>query len=253
MNLNTKRIRKAIRRRFDLIRNPLLDPFDWRHSKAEFMQLAPVSSNVESVIKFLKHYQGSGFYRDLFPLQHESELQKLIQRVQSIKPQIIMEIGTNRGGTLVAWGLSNPTLELLVSLDLPHGKFGGGYAPQRAKLYKLIETVHPCCRVELIRGDSHAASSLEQIKQLLAGRAIDFLFIDGDHTYTGALQDYQMYKSLVRSGGLIAFHDIVVHPNWKDVEVHRVWAEVKREHQQAEELLDTHHQTRFGIGVVTVL
>ena len=40
-----------------------------------------------------------------------------------------------------------------------------------------------------------------------AARQVDLLFIDGDHTYQGVLCDWLLYHSLVRTGGLVAFHD----------------------------------------------
>ncbi|MFN6069283.1 MAG: class I SAM-dependent methyltransferase, partial [Pseudanabaena sp.] len=51
--------------------------------------------------------------------------------------------------------------------------------------------------------------------KVLNGDKIDFLFIDGDHTYEGVRQDYEMYSPLVQKGGYIAFHDI------NDTERHR--------------------------------
>jgi len=36
---------------------------------------------------------------------------------------------------------------------------------------------------------------------------LDYLFIDGDHSTIGVLADYSYYKKLVRTGGIIAFHD----------------------------------------------
>ena len=47
----------------------------------------------------------------------------------------------------------------------------------------------------------------------------DFLFIDGDHTGVG--RDYEMYRDLVRPGGLIAFHDIVADQPVEGNQVHR--------------------------------
>jgi predicted O-methyltransferase YrrM len=38
---------------------------------------------------------------------------------------------------------------------------------------------------------------------------VDLLFIDGDHSYAGVMCDWLLYRSLVRKGGIIAFHDIV--------------------------------------------
>ena len=38
---------------------------------------------------------------------------------------------------------------------------------------------------------------------------INFLFIDGNHTYASALADFLLYHPLVKEGGIIAFHDTV--------------------------------------------
>jgi predicted O-methyltransferase YrrM len=40
-----------------------------------------------------------------------------------------------------------------------------------------------------------------------AGRQIDLLFIDGDHVYEAVRADFEAWRSLVRPGGLILFHD----------------------------------------------
>jgi len=37
---------------------------------------------------------------------------------------------------------------------------------------------------------------------------IDFLFIDGDHSYMSILVDYQYFNYFVKKGGYIAFHDL---------------------------------------------
>ena len=99
----------------------------------------------------------------------------------------------------------------------------------------------------LIRADSHAAASRERVVRALAGRPLDFLFIDGDHTYEGARLDYELYAPLVRQGGIIALHDIANRS--EDVGVHRLWAELKAAHPEAQEFLAP-PPTAKGIGVV---
>jgi hypothetical protein len=37
--------------------------------------------------------------------------------------------------------------------------------------------------------------------------AIDFIFIDGDHSYDGLRQDWEAWSGLVGAGGFIALHD----------------------------------------------
>ncbi|MCS7366302.1 MAG: class I SAM-dependent methyltransferase [archaeon YNP-WB-062] len=63
---------------------------------------------------------------------------------------------------------------------------------------------------------------------------MDFLFIDGDHTYEGVKKDFEMYSPLVRGGGIIAFHDIVQHPPETGCEVSGFWNEIKLRYKYRE-------------------
>ena len=69
--------------------------------------------------------------------------------------------------------------------------------------------------VHMYWGSSHDISMLETVQEKLNGTLVDFMFIDGDHTYDGVKKDFEMYKHLVKPGGWVAFHDI------KDTEFHR--------------------------------
>lgn len=42
---------------------------------------------------------------------------------------------------------------------------------------------------------------------------INLLFIDGNHDYEAVLQDYEQWSPLVKPGGMIAFHDVVLGEN----------------------------------------
>jgi predicted O-methyltransferase YrrM len=37
--------------------------------------------------------------------------------------------------------------------------------------------------------------------------SIDFLFIDGDHSYEACMRDWQEWSRFVEAGGIVAFHD----------------------------------------------
>lgn len=225
----------------------LLDRPAWWLSRRELCRWM-AETETEQIIAATTHYRGRGFYASLAPLQSLPEITALVRRVQAAQPRVIVEIGTQLGGTLYMWCRTNPQAELIVSIDLPAGEFGGGYLPQRGKMYQTFVTDRPTTELALLRCNSHAPSTVTTLQRLLAGRPIDFLYIDGDHTYEGVRRDYELYAPLVRPGGLIAFHDINTHLD--DHEVHRFWSEL-RDHEQIEEIIEAPKSARFGIGIVT--
>lgn len=68
-------------------------------------------------------------------------------------------------------------------------------------------TVTGPCTVPDIVGDSHDPATVARLQERLAGRQIDLLFIDGDHSYGSVRRDYELYAPLTRH--LVAFHDMV--------------------------------------------
>jgi hypothetical protein len=57
-------------------------------------------------------------------------------------------------------------------------------------------------------GSSHHPESVKKVYDSVG--MIDFLFIDGDHSYSSALCDWLLYAPLVRKGGMVVFHDSVL-------------------------------------------
>jgi predicted O-methyltransferase YrrM len=41
---------------------------------------------------------------------------------------------------------------------------------------------------------------------------VDFVFVDGDHSYEGLQRDWAVVKKILRPGGIAAFHDTAVFP-----------------------------------------
>ena len=69
----------------------------------------------------------------------------------------------------------------------------------------------------------------EKFALTLEDDSLDFLFIDGDHSYEATLKDMQMYWPKVKSGGLFAGHDAnlasvdaAIREFFKDKKVERV-------------------------------
>jgi len=183
------------------------------------------------------------------PIQVYEEILQLAEMVYSLKPRRILEIGTARGGTLFIWCRLAAEDATIISIDLPGGPFGGGYPLWRGVLYKYFRK--PGQKLHLVRGDSHDPGTLERVREILGGQELDFLFIDGDHTYEGVKRDFEMYSPLVRRGGVIAFHDIVPGPPENVGGVPMFWRETKHRYRHLEIVKDW-HQGGCGIGVLFV-
>ena len=55
------------------------------------------------------------------------------------------------------------------------------------------------------------------IARLVLGAPVDLVFIDGDHRYEACKQDIELYRDLVRPGGILAGHDYG-RSDWPGVE-----------------------------------
>lgn len=62
-------------------------------------------------------------------------------------------------------------------------------------------------RQELIRMSSHEGWATVLMDRLAIGERLDFVFIDGRHTFGDVLADIELWSKLVRKGGIIAGHD----------------------------------------------
>ena len=99
--------------------------------------------------------------------------------------------------------------------------------------------------------NSHLDSTKKDLVKLMNGKKADLLFIDGDHTYKVVKKDWEMYSPLVKKGGLVIFHDIVLHLQYPLCEVERFWKQLKKK-RQVLEYIDQNDMSWGGIGVVTI-
>src|SRR5581483_3172128 len=114
--------------------------------------------------------------------QQREEARWLFDRVRALAPKVVLEIGVSLGGT-----------------DMQEqGRLG------RFSAFPLVRRAFAADRqrVELLLDvDSHAEATVERVRRLIGGRPVDFLFVDGDHSYDGVWSDVQLYGPLVRTGG----------------------------------------------------
>ncbi len=150
------------------------------------------------------------------------------RHVEQIKPKVIVEIGIKEGGNLKVLSSHLDKDGLAVGIDWRTNEIP----------WKMDDSE---CPVEYINGDSHSPEVIEKLKAVLNGREIDVLFIDGDHSKEGMLRDFADYGPMVRTGGIIAVHDI-----YYLTEVAAAWKEVPGNQRFESE----YNQSSIGIGFI---
>lgn len=162
-------------------------------------------------------------------LQQYEEISALVELMRAHAPKNVMEIGSCHGGTFFLWCKLASADGLKISLDLPNGRFGANdYIDSEALAERIALFQSWAENVHVLSGDSHQAETKEQIRRILDGELLDFLFIDGDHEYKGVKLDFDMYREFVRPSGLIGFHDIrnTEHHRLNSCFVHEFWKEL---------------------------
>lgn len=140
--------------------------------------------------------------------------------------QDILEVGTFGGWTMMAWLLlSNPGAKA-VCVDM---------------LKNTSAPLPP--NVIFLERDSHDPETLREVNKLLP-TGVDFLFIDGDHSLRGCAMDWNMYAPLVRPGGIVGFHDILIG------DVRATWREVMRRYPSVQVQDYAPDGSRMGLGLI---
>jgi predicted O-methyltransferase YrrM len=182
--------------------------------------------------------------------QKRGEIIGLLNLLRQDPPRLVCEIGADLGGTLGLFAAVAAPDSRLLSLDV-------NYTP--ARLRALPHLARDGQQITCLAADSHSTHTLKAVRNWLAGRALDFLFIDGDHSLAGVASDFAMYAPLVRPGGLVALHDII--PDHRSRYgtatacdtggVPIFWRELTaRGDFVARELVENGEQDGYGLGVI---
>ena len=132
------------------------------------------------------------------------ELEVLVALVKSVAPpaRIMIEIGVNEGRTARSIIREVQSIECYVGVDVEHG-----YRP--IKRFQVDEI--PDIPGKYVRGDPlfhlvlRRRGSLDLNPEDLP--QCDVMFIDGDHGREAVFNDTRLAQGLVRTGGLIVWHD----------------------------------------------
>jgi cephalosporin hydroxylase len=174
---------------------------------------------------------------DVQATQNYYEIARLCERVKSLQPKRILEIGVEKGGTMNLFLNFAPEDVLYVGVD--------------NAMQFLINKEHGENQIKtFIERDSTKDATVKEVMKRLQGEKVDFLFIDGGHDEWIVRSDFEKYSSLVREGGLIAFHDIDPSLNREHCKgIGKLWKELKEKYE-TEEFINTEAEVHFGIGIL---
>ena len=193
-------------------------------------------------------FRGKGHFKSMRCMQNPWEIEQLFNIVCAMQPKHLLEIGTAKGGALYLWAQAAAPDAALISVDLPLGNYGGGYPACRIPFYQSF--VRHKQKMHLVRADSHSEKTVQEVLNLLQGSKLDFLFIDGDHTYEGVKRDFALYSPLVKPGGLIGFHDILPRKDVLGIEVDRFWNEIRTRYPSEELIHQGTADRAIGCGLI---
>lgn len=176
----------------------VFDPLDWNMTFAEPRWLSPTSAWIEHI-----------------PFG--------MALVEMLRPATIVELGTQRGDSYLAF------CQAVATLGLPtrcHGIDTWAGDPQMPLTVEQM-------LAELRRGhdapyggfSTLIQSTFDEALPRFADGQIDLLHIDGAHTYEAVKHDLESWRPKVSRRGVILFHDTMVTDR-ADFGVHRFWAEI---------------------------
>lgn len=183
---------------------------------------------------------------EIRPNQKKVEIVWLLRLLEEMRPEVVLEIGTDRGGTLFLWTRVASPDALLLTVDIRKMVGRLGKLSPFALVRKSFERERQ--RIELVDGvDSGREDTVDRLSRLLGGRPVDFLFLDGDHRLESVRRDFELYVPLVRPGGVVALHDISPRTTPDTEGTAAFWAELKGRFPTQEKVADG--SGGYGIGV----
>jgi len=167
--------------------------------------------------------------------QNPPEFAELLELYKFRKPKNVLEIGTHEGGTLYYWAKYAQPDTKIGSIDVQR---------INSEHYNSWKTYHD---TEIIyrTAPSQDYESWKWAAQNFV--ALDWLFIDGGHSYDEVSKDFYLYSRLMSDNSIIAFHDILSYYPFNS-EVSIFWDEIKNKYNFSE-IIYPHHEWERGPGI----
>jgi predicted O-methyltransferase YrrM len=138
--------------------------------------------------------------------QHSRAEDNVLRKYAALAQKVIVEIGVAEGASALSMRESMPSSACLFLVD----PFQPGSIPFLSAMFLVAQK-----GVNSIKNGSVVwirDLSFNAVKSWDKTRSIDLLFIDGDHSEQGCMQDWTDWSPLVSVGGHVIFHDARLFP-----------------------------------------
>ena len=178
-------------------------------------------------------------------IQYPQDIIAMQEIIWKIKPDLIIETGIARGGSLI---LSASILELI-----GHGTVLGIDVDIKEFNKKNIKKNHLAKRISMIQGSSIDKKVVNQVKKLAKGKKRILLFLDSDHSFEHVLTELKSYSSLIKKGSYIVVFDTVIENfpnNWlKKHGIDRPWNKANNPKMAVKEFLKINKRFKIDTDI----
>ncbi len=140
------------------------------------------------------------YYLDIAPNPYMVDVSRAFRLAAGAK--VYIEVGTQDKGN-IAWLARTKLAPGATIIDIDFETYPENDAKIRAELTAAGFDYHP------LRGDCLSDEILSEVKRILDGRQADLIFCDSHYTYEHTMSEFSLYFPLVKSGGLLFFHDSI--------------------------------------------
>ncbi len=191
-------------------------------SDVAYQELSREWLKVSSIHKYSYHFDWLGLPIIQFP-QDIVAVQELIWRV---KPDLIIETGVARGGSLMLSASVLALLDLADGNSLPEKQLRrviGVDIEVRPHNRMSIES-HPFARyVKLLEGSSISPEILIRVKEIASNHQCVMVFLDSSHTTEHVAAELMAYADFVSPGSYLVVFDTIVNDMPKEMFADRPW------------------------------
>ena len=149
-------------------------------------------------------------------IQFPQDLLAMQEIIWQTKPEIIIETGVARGGSLIFYAsmlnfVRKSGLVIGIDIDIRHHN---KIAIKKHTLSKAIR---------LVEGSSIDKQTIDKVKQIIKQKKKILVILDSNHSHDHVLQELNLYSPFVKKGGYLVVFDSVVEDMPLEFVKNRPW------------------------------